>query len=113
MTIASIYNHPFDFTVTNLIPGMIAIVLLGKIHVITHLMWVFYATIFADFTHCGYDLPWYPWSVFPFGAPIIFHDYHHSSNIGNYGVISTFWDAVCGTNKHFLKYIEEKAKKYS
>ena len=48
-------------------------------------MWIFSATIFADFTHCGCNLPWYPCGVFPFGAPIIFHDYHHSSNIGNYG----------------------------
>ena len=36
VTIAAIYNHPFDYFVTNLLPGLFAFILLGKIHVVTH-----------------------------------------------------------------------------
>ena len=68
-------------------------------------------SIFGDLIHCGYDFPWFPWSAFPFGAETSHHDYHHSSNIGSYGVFSTFFDTICRTNKHYIKSIIEKDKK--
>ena len=110
VTIAASYNHPVDYMLTTMLPVVVGITLLHKLHIVTHYMFVFYATIFGDLTHCGYDMPWYPWGVIPLGAPIGFHDYHHSVNIGNYGVFSPFWDAICGTNRHYMKYIAERNK---
>ena len=109
--IAAIYNHPFDYTITNMIPFLIGSILLGKMYAFTYFMWGVYVSIFGDLIHCGYDFPWFPWSAFPFGAETSHHDYHHSSNIGSYGVFSTFFDTICRTNKHYIKSIIEKDKK--
>ena len=99
--------------VTNILPTFIGFILVGKYHIFTHYMWTFYASNFASLAHCGYDLPWYPWGIFPLGAPIEYHDYHHSANLGNYGAFSTFWDSFCGTDKHFMKFLAKKSKKNS
>ena len=45
---------------------------------------------------------------------ISYHDYHHSTNVGNYSGFFSFWDTICGTNQHYYKAIakeeEEKIK---
>ena len=69
-----------------------------------------YQPILAVTQHIGYDLPWFPWDGF-FGMNINYHDYHHSVNVGNYGIFSTFWDTICGTNKYSYKYIATEADK--
>ena len=111
VSIASLYNQPIDTALTNIIPSLIAEIILGRIHVITVHLWHLYTSIFVILLHSGYNLPWFPWSVFPFGPNIDYHDYHHSPNIGNYGVFSTFWDTICGTNKHYRKYIAKGIEK--
>ena len=111
VSIAAIYNHPFDYLITNVMPGLLARVLLGRFHVITAYMWSFYAITFAHFVHCGYAVPWFPWSVFPFGSDIDYHDYHHSNNAGNFGSVTTFWDSICGTNKQFWNSVHRKEEK--
>ena len=93
-----------------MMPYFLGSILLGKIHAITYFMWSIYMTVMADLLHCGYDLPWYPWGIFPFGAGISNYDYHHSSNVGNYGAFSTFFDIFCGTNKHYINSIAKKEK---
>ena len=97
--------------ITNIIPGLVARILLGQMHIITVYMWSIYISAFAHYTHCGYDIPWFPWGVVPFGAPIEYHDFHHSSNVGNYGSFSMFWDTICGTDKHFWKSVDKKEEK--
>ena len=39
VAIASIYNHPFDFALKNLIPTYIGFALLGQVHIITTYLW--------------------------------------------------------------------------
>ena len=113
VSISTIYNHPFDFLLSNILPSVIAFTLLGKMHIITSFLWTFYICALAVTQHVGYDLPWFPWDAFFFGMNINYHDYHHSANVGNYGIFSTFWDAICGTNKHYYKYIAIEADKNS
>lgn len=48
--------------------------------------------------HSGYDF-----GMFNLCGSCQYHDFHHSHNIGNYG-IGTFWDELMGTNVAFLKY---------
>jgi len=48
--------------------------------------------------HSGYHFPWSPFGFFSFihgGAR--FHEFHHSKNVGNYGVFR-LWDRVMGTD---------------
>ena len=113
VSIATIYNHPFDFVFTNIIPTYIAFWLLGEVHIITTYFWYTFITISGVLLHIGYDLPWYPWGAFPFGINIGYHDFHHSVNIGNFGVFSSVWDTICGTNKLYYKSIVKEEEKYS
>ena len=46
--------------------------------------------------HCGYDLPWSPFSFIPLFGGALMHDYHHSSVFGNYGA-TVIWDRLMGT----------------
>ena len=64
---------------------------------------VYYIITLGISLHIGYDLPWYPWGALPFGINIDYHDFHHSINIGNYEIFSSFWDTICGTNSHYYK----------
>ena len=111
VSIAAIYNHPLDYMLTNIIPALLGQVFLGKVHVITVYFWGFYTATFANFLHCGYNMPWYPWGIFPLGLAIDYHDYHHSTNVGNYGAISIFWDTICGTNHNYYKSKSKLDKK--
>ena len=110
VSIATSYNHPFDFIITNVAPSLISLIALRKIHIITAYLLSFYANALAVSLHSGYDIPWFPWSIFPFGLSIDFHDFHHSANVGNFGLFSTFWDSLCGTNNFYLKNITKTKK---
>lgn len=49
--------------------------------------------------HSGYAFPWYcsplgPWSLLRSTNQ---HNFHHSKNIGAYGMFA-MWDRICGTN---------------
>ena len=110
VAIAAIYNHPVDYIITNILTSLLAEIMLVKVHVVTIYMWVIFATTFALLSHSGYDLPWNPYGVFPFGHNSSFHDYHHSKNVGNFGLFSVFWDATCGTNKSYVKSISKIEK---
>ena len=41
----------------------------------------------------------------------IYHNFHHSHNVGNYGSFFTIWDTLCGTNRHYFKYLANREKK--
>ena len=111
VSIAAQYNHPVDVIITSVIPSLIARILLGRMHVITVYMSTFFNISFGHFNHCGYSVPWYPWGAFPFGIDSEYHDFHHSANIGNYSTFSTYWDTVCGTNKHHWISLKKKEEK--
>ena len=113
VSIAAIYNNPFDYVITNTLPAIIAKMLLCEMHVVTAYFWGLYVGFLAIVLHIGYNMPWYPFSVFPFGIDIDYHDFHHSSNVGNYGIFSSLWDTICGTNSHYNKFIASKEKKNS
>ena len=55
-------------------------------------------------------MPWHPFDAFPFGINIDYHDFHHSADFGNYGIFSTLWDTMYGTNKYYCKAIAKEEK---
>eukprot|EP00995_Heteronema_vittatum_P007039 NODE_2174_length_823_cov_474.682171_g1520_i0.p2 GENE.NODE_2174_length_823_cov_474.682171_g1520_i0~~NODE_2174_length_823_cov_474.682171_g1520_i0.p2 ORF type:complete len:163 (+),score=23.26 NODE_2174_length_823_cov_474.682171_g1520_i0:105-593(+) len=56
--------------------------------------------------HCGYDLPWSPWRYLSGARP---HDFHHSHNVGTYGMFWFTWDRICGTDQAYLKHLATTA----
>jgi sterol desaturase/sphingolipid hydroxylase (fatty acid hydroxylase superfamily) len=47
--------------------------------------------------HCGYTWTWNTLSLFPYTVGSDYHDFHHAMNVGNYGSIFVFWDALFKT----------------
>ena len=110
VAMVAIYNHPIDFAFTTVVTNVIAEVMLVKVHIVTVLIWILFTTWTPLILHCGYNIPWSPYSIFPFGIDNDYHDYHHSKNRGNYALYTLFWDTICGTNKHYWKSANEKEK---
>ena len=108
VSIAALYNNPFDYLITNLIPALVCELLFSShVHIFTSYIWHFYLVAQTSEVHSGYRFPWFPFGIYPFAADISYHDYHHSRNVGNYGNYSMIWDTICGTNKHFVKHVCE------
>lgn len=81
-------------------------------HVISFWIWLGLRVSESCDSHCGYQLPWSPWCLFPViqgGAAR--HEFHHSHNIGNYGSFFVFWDWLCGTDVAWKKFRNEQLKK--
>jgi sterol desaturase/sphingolipid hydroxylase (fatty acid hydroxylase superfamily) len=99
-TIAAEYSHVIE-SATN-----VATILLGPFILGSHINVVVITTILRMWEsidcHSGYCLPWYisPWAIFRSTRQ---HDFHHSKNIGAYGMFA-FWDIVCGTNDAYYAH---------
>ncbi|XP_017275425.1 fatty acid hydroxylase domain-containing protein 2 isoform X2 [Kryptolebias marmoratus] len=66
--LVSIYAHPLEHVISNMLPVVIGPVLLGS-HITTSSMWSCLALVSTTISHCGYHLPFLP-------SPE-FHDFHH------------------------------------
>ena len=92
-SIASEYAHPVEFCIGNfgtlaggvvlLAPSLFSIYLFTVLSILTILI-----------HHCGYALPWAPWSI-----P---HDWHHYKYKELFGSVG-FLDRILGTDKEFKK----------
>jgi len=63
------------------------------------MMWMVVRMSKSGDAHCGYDFPWSPFQYIPFGTDEVFHDFHHTNNIGNYASFFTIWDSMMGTTQ--------------
>ena len=66
--IASIYAHPLEMLLANLLPLVLGPLVCGS-HVATSMLWYVLATFSTTISHCGYHLPFLP-------SPEA-HDFHH------------------------------------
>ncbi|KAF5886261.1 fatty acid hydroxylase domain-containing protein 2, partial [Clarias magur] len=66
--LVSLYAHPVEHVVSNMLPALIGPVLLGS-HLATTSLWFSMALLVTSISHCGYHLPLLP-------SPE-FHDFHH------------------------------------
>ncbi|CAL8233965.1 unnamed protein product [Boreogadus saida] len=89
--LVSIYAHPLEHVLSNMLPAVSGPVLLGS-HLSTTSLWYCLAFISTSISHCGYHLPFLP-------SPE-FHDYHHLKFNQNFGVLGVL-DRLHGTDGKF------------
>jgi len=109
MSLAGQWGSTIDGLVTLPLPAFAPVFLL-QIHPTT--LW-FYAMIHifhSCYDHCGYDFPFNPFQLIPFGSHAQAHNFHHSHNIDNFGLYWRFWDIMMGTNKHWERYCAKRDK---
>jgi len=94
--IAAEYAHPFEFLVSNVIPG-IAGPLIMRSHILCSWLFLAWGMFLTVSHHSGYDFPW-----LGLASPR-FHDFHHysfTSNFGTFGLV----DRILGTDTGFDEY---------
>ncbi|KAJ8348008.1 hypothetical protein SKAU_G00265970 [Synaphobranchus kaupii] len=89
--IVSLYSHPAEHVLSNMLPVLIGPVLLGT-HLATLSLWFTIALLVTTVSHCGYHLPLLP-------SPE-FHDFHHLKFNQCYGVLGVL-DRLHGTDTIF------------
>eukprot|EP00026_Physarum_polycephalum_P010636 Phypoly_transcript_10805.p1 GENE.Phypoly_transcript_10805~~Phypoly_transcript_10805.p1 ORF type:complete len:262 (+),score=12.91 Phypoly_transcript_10805:437-1222(+) len=107
--IAAEYSHPFEGLIAAAIPTLLPFVLLGC-HMTVVWTYIFLRNWETIDAHSGYCFPWSVWTLFPWlnGGPK-FHDFHHSANIGNFGMLR-FWDWAMGTDAKYREFQKRKEK---
>jgi len=106
------YAHPLEFVVSNLLPTNSGPKILGsRVHFATYCIWIIIRLMETADGHCGYEFSWSPYRLLPLSGSSIYHNFHHSHNVGNYGSFFTIWDTLCGTNRHYFKYLANREKK--
>ncbi|XP_017963244.1 fatty acid hydroxylase domain-containing protein 2 [Drosophila navojoa] len=97
----TLYAHPIEHVVANLLPVGISVSLLGT-HVVVAWGIISLAVINSMSDHTGYSFPWS-------GGSVRFHDYHHAKFNYNYGV--TGWlDKLHGTYRATHEQNKPQAK---
>ncbi|KAL4660020.1 fatty acid hydroxylase domain-containing protein 2 [Arapaima gigas] len=89
--VVSLYAHPLEHVLSNMMPALIGPVLLGS-HLATTSLWFTIALLVTTVSHCGYHLPLLP-------SPE-FHDFHHLKFNQCYGVLGVL-DRLHGTDTMF------------
>ncbi|RME21496.1 MAG: fatty acid hydroxylase family protein [Deltaproteobacteria bacterium] len=89
--LASEYAHPVEFCVGNFLTLAAGVVLLTPSLASLYLYLVL-AMLTVLFHHCGYALPWAPWSVH--------HDWHHHKVTEVFGTLGIL-DRLLGTDAKF------------
>ncbi|XP_076467485.1 fatty acid hydroxylase domain-containing protein 2-like [Babylonia areolata] len=91
ISITSLYAHPVEHVLSNLIPPALGPLILGS-HLATAWLWFALALMSTTVAHCGYHFPFLP-------SPEA-HDYHHLKFNQNYGVLGVL-DRLHGTDNQF------------
>ena len=68
ISLTSIYAHPVEYLVSNVIPPAVGPILMSS-HIATVWMWYILVLFSTTIAHCGYHLPFLP-------SPEA-HDFHH------------------------------------
>jgi len=110
--LAAQYAHPVEKLIANDVPTMVG-ALLMKTHV-TVLWWFLFLRLWETVeVHSGFHFPWSPWTYLNLlaGGPDR-HDFHHSHNIGNYGMLR-FWDWIMSTDVAYEQWVAKGRGKNS
>lgn len=89
--VTSIYAHPVEHVVSNLLPPVVGPFLMGS-HIATAIMWFTLAIVSTTISHCGYHFPFLP-------SPEA-HDFHHLTFVNNFGMLGVL-DRLHGTDELF------------
>jgi len=97
------YAHPVEHNFVLFPAFIVGPMLLGsKMHIWTLHHWGYIALFDSADIHCGYEFPWSLTGALPFGGGALYHDYHHSANVGNYASYFTLWDSFFNDNKSYF-----------
>jgi len=111
VSVAAEYAHPLEFILSNLIPSSLGPKILGtQVHFLTYYIWLVIRLMETVDGHSGYEFSWSPYRLLPLSGSSIYHNYHHSNNIGNFCSLFTYLDTLFGTNKSYYKYLSKKEK---
>jgi methylsterol monooxygenase len=91
---ASQYAKGIEHAVGNVLPGMVAPLLLTKFcntSLVSHWAWLAFGSFLTNMSHCGYAFP-----LNPFIHCTLFHDYHHFSVYSQMGTLGIM-DKIMGT----------------
>ncbi|KAL7293813.1 hypothetical protein TKK_0012873 [Trichogramma kaykai] len=91
IAIVSIYCHPLEHVLSNLLPIVSGILIVGA-HVFVAKIWIFIAIVNTLNSHSGYHLP--------FAMSPEMHDFHHLKFTECYGILGVL-DFVHGTDRLF------------
>jgi len=75
-----------------------------KYHLFTFWQFVVIHIWHSAYDHGGYQFDYCPLQLIPFSGYVRAHAYHHTHNVGNYGLYYEFWDSLCGTNAAYRKH---------
>ncbi len=78
------------------------------VHIVSAVTWLIFRILLTSDLHSGYEFPWDFYKLLPFAAPVSYHDYHHSHNVGNFASSFMLIEAFNGNNEEYFKYIKEK-----
>eukprot|EP00042_Codosiga_hollandica_P045156 m.454802 g.454802 ORF g.454802 m.454802 type:complete len:299 (-) comp56954_c0_seq39:108-1004(-) len=98
---ASVYCHPFEHLLANSIPVWLGPMFM-RAHIVTLFLWFTMVVWTTCYDHSGKRL-------FSFGEQPDFHDFHHSNNIGNFGVTGVL-DWLLGTDRAYRNWKAKAAK---
>ena len=104
--ISAEYAHPVEVLLSNFLPFFAApyvIMELSELHLVTFCIYTVLRKEYSNISHAGvfetvdahsgYEFPFSPGIILRLGSNATFHDYHHTHNIGNYGLFM-FWDKL-------------------
>lgn len=95
VTLASMYAHGIEHVAGNMLPGLVAPLILHKYFgssLMSHWAWLAFGAVLTNLSHCGYAFPFNP-----FLNCTLVHDYHHYSFYSQLGTIGLM-DRLLGTD---------------
>jgi len=102
IALASVYSHPAEFALSNVLPFVLGPILCGA-HMVTWLIWTVFGVASGSIGHMGFQLP--------FLGKRQGHDWHHrETHLGMYdlGGGLGIMDELFGTNEHFNQAWQSK-----
>ena len=62
------------------------------------------------YDHSGYEFTFCPLQLVPYSGWVDAHTFHHTRNVGTYGLYWPFWDDIMGTAKDYKQYLAAETK---
>jgi fatty acid hydroxylase domain-containing protein 2 len=90
------FAHPIEDVFSSLLPFVLPPMILG-VHGVTFTIWLVWRLFETQDAHSNYN---FPSSRYIFFRAADFHAYHHSHNVGNYGMLY-IWDSLMSTDTSY------------
>lgn len=106
---AGSWGHFIDGIISFPIPGVSPVFIFGY-HWYTMWCYTVVLGLHTHYDHGGYDFPFNPIQLIPFGSNTAAHNYHHSHNRSNFGLYWGIMDKIFGTDKDWVEHLANLEK---